>query len=124
MKGADVWEANKYNRYAASIEAEEARIEEEEREAYLLPKPKTHRLTGKGYTVFRREVGKAYNETCQKCGRHAPLLDPEGVFDVFTCGHVKHIKSRGAGGEDTWSNIGWQCYRCHIEDEHIKGGKE
>lgn len=86
-----------------------------------IPKPKTIRFRGPGYTAFRHAVGETYNETCQRCGRHSPILDIDGVFDVFTCGHVAHIKSRGAGGGDTMDNVSWQCFECHIIKGHVRG---
>ena len=86
-------------------------------------KTKPIRLKGKAYQEFRGQVYDATEGFCEDCGVWAPLLDSDGVFDVFTCGHISHIKSRGAGGGDTLDNAKWKCFNCHIVKEHIKGGK-
>ncbi len=85
------------------------------------PKPHSIRLHGKAYANFRRQVAKRAGYHCEECGRFAPVLDWDGVFDVFTCGHVSHKKSRGAGGGDTLENSMWKCYECHIGLEHTMG---
>ena len=82
------------------------------------PKNKPIRLKGKAYTKFRLEVCEAHHWRCDKCHLFTPPVDRDGVFDVFTCGHVSHIKSRGAGGGDTLDNVGWECYDCHIVKKH------
>ena len=84
----------------------------------MLPKPKTTRLKGKGKTEFRKKVFNRSSGFCEDCGVYAPLLDNDGLFDVFMCGHVSHIKSYGAGGGDTLDNVKWKCYNCHINKEH------
>jgi hypothetical protein len=84
--------------------------------------PKPVLLTGKAYTAFRQEVFEHYQGICQKCKEYAPLRDPEGQFNVFTCGHVAHIAPRRKGG-DVLSNAKWKCYHCHIIREHCKGEK-
>lgn len=85
----------------------------------MIPKNKPVRLKGKAYTEFRREVYNQANGICSDCGMYAPLVDPISFcFEVFTCGHVSHIKSRGAGGGDTMDNVRWKCYSCHILKEH------
>jgi hypothetical protein len=76
------------------------------------PKPKRIKLTGKKYTEFRRELCHQANSTCETCGEYAPLLW-NGVFDEYWCGHVSHIRSRGAGGNDDFENCKWQCFDCH-----------
>jgi hypothetical protein len=85
-------------------------------------KVKAIRLKGRAYTKFRREVHDRAGGHCERCGRYAPLL-VDGVFDVFTCGHVAHKRSVGAGGSDTMDNVRWECYNCHIGLEHIKGDR-
>ena len=82
------------------------------------PKRKRIKLKGKAKTEFRKQVFEKYSGTCQSCGRFAPLYDRDGVFDVFLCGHVSHIKSTGSGGEDIFSNVKWECYNCHINGKH------
>ena len=78
------------------------------------PKNKPIRLKGKAYTKFRKEVHDHYNGMCAKCGAWSPFTI-NGVFDVWTCGHVSHVKSRGAGGSDILDNVKWHCYACHSE---------
>lgn len=82
------------------------------------PKTKPVRRNGKKYKEFRRRVCAAHDGLCAECGVFVPLYDCDGQFDVFTCGHVAHIKSHGAGGGDTIENAKWKCYSCHIEKEH------
>lgn len=76
------------------------------------PKPKTIRLKGKAYTEFRKAVGKRAAWRCETCGCFAPFTI-NGVFDVFFCGHVSHIKSKGSGGSDDMSNVILECFDCH-----------
>jgi len=82
------------------------------------PKKHTVRLKGKAYTAFRKSVHEKYSGRCVECGRYAPLLDADGAFDVFGCGHVAHTRSRGSGGEDVKNNVRWLCPKCHLEKEH------
>lgn len=77
------------------------------------PKPHTIRLKGKAYEKFRLEVWKRAGGRCEICGAWSPLRDRDGVFDVFTSGHISHIKSRGSGGSDTLDNVKWSCFKCH-----------
>jgi len=84
-----------------------------------VPKPKTIRLEGQAYTAFRKEVCDRAHSRCEICGKYAPLLI-DGYFDLYGCGHVSHIKSRGAGGSDTLDNVKWSCSDCHYK-RHSKG---
>jgi len=87
------------------------------------PKIKPIRLKGKDYTRFRQEVGRAANWTCQTCKAHAPAK-VLGVFNLFYCGHVHHVKSRGVGGEDVLSeDVVWLCYNCHLKTHGPKWSK-
>ena len=88
-------------------------------------KQKPIRLKGKAKTEFRKKVFEHFNGRCQgvlpdgsQCEERPPLMDSDGVFDVFTCGHVSHIKSVGSGGEDILENVLYKCYNCHINKEH------
>ena len=86
----------------------------------MFPKPHTVRLKGKAYTAFRKAVHDRARGMCEQCGLPAPLLD-DGKFNLYTCGHVSHRKSRGAFGGDTLDNAEWKCYWCHIVVEHNRG---
>lgn len=55
---------------------------------------------------------------CQECGAFAQLLEKTGKFNKWTCGHMAHIKSEGAGGEDVPENMKWKCPTCHLGVEH------
>jgi len=87
-------------------------------------KEKPIRLKGKAYTEFRKKVfGRAFGN-CETCKGHAPLLW-YGVFNEITCGHVHHVKSRGAGGEDVLSeDVVWLCYNCHLKTHGPKWSKK
>jgi 5-methylcytosine-specific restriction endonuclease McrA len=82
------------------------------------PKPKTIRLKGAAYKELRRQAWKRAGGFCERCGRCASLYNPNGDFDLWICGHLSHIKSRGAGGSDTLGNVEWLCPKCHLQDEH------
>lgn len=98
--------------------------------SYIRPKPQPKRkritLKGKAYTEFRRKVAKRAKEHCEKCGLHAPRLW-YGVFNLWWCGNVAHIKSRGAGGDDTMgengsdNNVRWLCFECHRKEHDGRG---
>ena len=91
----------------------------QERKEDMTPDPKNKpiRLKGEEYSELRKNVGKRAGWRCENCYAFAPLT-VEGMFDVFTCGHVRHIKSRGSGGGDTMDNAQWWCYSCHIKGDH------
>ena len=86
----------------------------------MTPCPKTTavRLKGKAKTAFRRQVYEHFRGICQACGTFAPLRDAEGQMDVFSTGHIAHLKSRGAGGSDILENVTWKCPVCHLQKEH------
>jgi len=85
------------------------------------PKPKTVKLKGAAYTKFRRVVYNRANGLCETCGSLAPLKYAD-CFVVLKCGHVSHIRSRGAGGSDILSNVIWQCFSCHSKKHGPKWG--
>jgi len=82
------------------------------------PKQKVTRLHGKAERELRRQVYERAMGICQECGIFAPLYDQDGNFNLWTCGHRAHIKSKGSGGEDSLQNSRWLCYGCHINKEH------
>ena len=77
------------------------------------PKKKRISLKGKAYTQFRKAVYNRAKGCCETCGRWVSLYRANGDFDVYTCGHVSHIKSRGAGGDDSLENCILECFACH-----------
>ena len=85
------------------------------------PKHKPVRLKGKAYTEFRKAVYERANGICAGCAGPVPLLDYNGKFNIYTCGHVSHIKSRGAGGSDTLDNVEWRCFSCHMRKHSGRG---
>lgn len=76
-------------------------------------KNKTIRLYGKERSELRKKVFERDKGKCQECGCSAPLYDVDNQFDRIHCGHMCHIKSTGAGGEDTLENVRWLCSKCH-----------
>ncbi len=82
------------------------------------PKHKAIRLHGKAYAELKRKVWIRDGGRCVTCNAKVPLKDWDGQFDRFTCAHLSHIKSRGAGGDDTPENTQIKCYSCHIGKEH------
>ena len=85
---------------------------------FAIPKRPPKRLHGKAYSKLRKEVYETAGGICSRCGAYAPLTDENGQFDVFSCGHVAHRKSRGSGGDDTIENTDWLCPTCHLEGDH------
>ena len=81
------------------------------------PKHKAVILKGKAYTDFKRDIWEnRAKKRCEVCGRCIPLTI-DGVFNVFACAHLAHIKRRRVGG-DVPENVLIKCYKCHINDEH------
>jgi len=77
------------------------------------PKPTRVRLSQSHLKVLKQMKWKQAGGLCEECGEWVPLLD-NGVFDVFTCAHLAHIRSRGAGGSDTPENTRILCPKCHM----------
>jgi len=84
------------------------------------PKQNVTKLKGKAYSDLRKAVWKSQHGLCAECGRWV-RLDGDTIFNTA---HLAHIKSRGAGGEDTKENTRILCYSCHILKEHgLRWGK-
>lgn len=85
------------------------------------PKIRTIRLKGKAYTKFRQKLYDRAGGRCERCGNVAPLY-VDGGFDEFLCGHVHHLKSKGAGGQDIENEVVYLCFLCHraIHDGKIE----
>lgn len=83
-----------------------------------VPKKAPTRLQGQAYKEFREKVWNHYGGICQVCERWIQLYDQDGQMDNFTCAHVAHGKSRGAGGADEIKNASLKCPTCHLQLEH------
>ena len=79
------------------------------------PKHKRIKLTGKAYSNLRKALHDRAKGRCEnpECRKRLPLFDAEGQFDIFTCGHVSHKKSKGAGGDDSLENCLYECFTCN-----------
>ncbi len=81
------------------------------------PKKIPVRLKPKAKTQFKRLLYLEAWRQCETCDKPIPLTE-NGKFNVFTCAHLSHIKSYGAGGGDTKENCLIECYDCHINRRH------
>ena len=77
------------------------------------PKKKRIKRVGKKMQELRREVFNREKGLCQMCKEYAPLNG-----ELWYRGHLAHIKSKGAGGDDVAENCRWLCFICHIDIEH------
>ena len=87
--------------------------------SFFCPDPKPEKpvlFSGKKKTEFRKAVYAREKGVCESCRGVAPLY-VNGNFNVFSCGHVSHIKPRKIGG-DVMGNVRWECYACHIGYKH------
>ena len=82
------------------------------------PKNKPIRLKGKAYSDLRYAVWLRDGGRCQMCCAYVRLNLPNGGYDVFSCAHLAHIKSRGSGGADTMENTRILCPECHLNRDH------
>lgn len=78
------------------------------------PKKKRKTLTKKQESELRVKVWAEQGGRCYDCGN---WVDLKGET-IFNTAHLAHVKSKGAGGNDTEENRVIKCYRCHIEIEH------
>ena len=91
-----------------------------------IPKQKRIKLTKKQESELRKQVWTEQKGKCADCGDPTLLyetgMDKWGreinVFNVFTCGHLRHKKGKGAGGNDTIENREIACPKCHSQIEH------
>jgi len=83
----------------------------------MTPDPKRQRikLSKKEWTALRDTMWVESGGRCEQCHRWLPLEG--GLFDGP---HLHHIKSRGAGGDDTRNNLKLLCLNCH-QTEHSGG---
>ena len=73
------------------------------------PTPKRKKLPPTEYRKLREAAWKRAGGLCDVCQMYAPLDD----YGNLIPGHLHHIKSRGAGGDDDISNAQWLCHICH-----------
>jgi 5-methylcytosine-specific restriction endonuclease McrA len=69
------------------------------------PKKPRIKLNPKDYHELRVRVCERAVCRCEECNGWTPL----------EAGHFHHIKSRGAGGDDSENNGQWLCWRCHAK---------
>jgi 5-methylcytosine-specific restriction endonuclease McrA len=69
----------------------------------MIPKPKRIKLNRTQYLKLRGTLWLRAESRCEECGMWTPYEE----------GHVHHVQSRGAGGDDTVENCRWLCWRCH-----------
>ena len=67
------------------------------------PKRKRIKLPDKLYTALRLKIHLKQYGLCKGCGHWFP----ENRFSLH------HIKSKGAGGDDTEENLDGYCVPCH-----------
>jgi hypothetical protein len=83
------------------------------------PKNPPIRLKGKAYTNLKWLVFNRANGLCERCFAWAPFNDKKGRPPGQLC----HIKSRGAGGDDTPENTWWGCWECHAKEHGPRWSK-
>ena len=77
------------------------------------PKKKRIKLSPREWQKLRKEKWFEADGRCWDCGEFTKL---HGT--LFSAGHLCHIKSKGAGGDDSAENTRIKCYACHIGMEH------
>lgn len=88
------------------------------------PKKIQIKLSLSARSKFKREL---YNNRakgrCESCGRNVMWSD-DGSWDRFTCAHLSHTRSEGAGGDTTKENCKIECWHCHNNIKHgLQWGK-
>ena len=68
------------------------------------PKKKRIKLKPKKYRELREAVHKIAGGYCEIC---------QCTYAPIESGNVHHVKSVGAGGNDSTDNCIWLCYACH-----------
>lgn len=83
----------------------------------LTKKPRPGRLEGYALKALRTLAWYRDGGKCQECKKPV-LLDSKDWSQM----EMAHIKSRGAGGEDSLNNVRTLCKECHSKS-HNCGGK-
>lgn len=78
------------------------------------PKGRT-RLTGHDLTTLRLACVTRDKGRCREC--HCLVSDELPDWHPLKY-HMAHIKSRGAGGEDTLENVRTLCGQCHRREHN------
>lgn len=73
----------------------------------MIAKPKRIKLTRTEWLKLRTKVEQRANSRCEICDKWLGYGE----------GAPHHIKSKGAGGDDTEVNLLWICVQCH-QDIH------
>lgn len=92
-----------------------------QRKSRLRPRPKS-KQEREAMLELRTQVWLRDGATCQLRIPPNPGDEPCWDYVCWDFGHLSHIKSRGAGGEDTPENCVWSCPPCHMRS-HNSGGK-
>ena len=69
----------------------------------MYQKKKRIKLKPSEYRKMKTELYNRAKESCEICGR----------WVEFAQFHVHHIKTRGAGGDDSLDNCQGLCFKCH-----------
>lgn len=82
----------------------------------IYPDQKIKRVvaSAKSWKMMRRGKWVEQGGRCAECGKPIKLHG-----DIWTAGHLRHRKSKGAGGDDTPENCDKMlCYECHFGPKH------
>jgi hypothetical protein len=72
-------------------------------------------ITSVRLAVYERAGGRCELNLVADCIKGVLPYEGETAFDH---GHAAHLKSKGAGGKWTMSNIRWSCHLCHLVGLH------
>ena len=83
------------------------------------PKHRRIDLSPKKYRELRVAAFIRAGGQCETCGAWCPV-DDHGHLPP---GHLSHIISKGAGGDDVLENVKWACWICHHNHHAPQFGK-
>ena len=78
------------------------------------PKKKRIKLSKKKESELREQVWIEQKGLCADCKNPVNLHGDT----IFNTAHLRHIKSKGSGGDDLRYNREIACYKCHMIKEH------